>query len=270
LDSGQVTDDSELTITLLRSILKNNGFVKDQVIKSYLSWANSGLWMIGKNTRALFKGVSTVKGYENRISKVLNLPNDQRSQSNGAMMRCSPLALIYNNDCVIQDASITNPNNICIDCNLVYVSALRLALQGLNGMEIFNQVKTLAQTEEVKSVFAQVEKREERDIVKLKGWCLHGLWCALIVITSFKSYSEGIKWVITSQPGSDTDTNACIAGALLGAIVGFEDISSTMKYNIDLVISLNSVSTPRQEEYLLKDFYQLTEQADAFYRSQMK
>src|SRR5579862_892733 len=90
---GQVTDDSEMSLTLLRSIIENKGYDRDKVIKGYMNWCNSGGWMIGKNTRAILKGVTTLRGYQNRIKKILLLPEEERSQSNGGLMRCTHLAL---------------------------------------------------------------------------------------------------------------------------------------------------------------------------------
>jgi len=264
---GQVTDDSELTLALLRTIIQDHGYNKNNVIMSYLRWANSGGWMLGKNTRVLLKGVTTLKSYQNRINKILQQPMAERSQSNGAMMRCSPLALLYDNTPVVEDVQITNPNLVCIDCNLVYISALRLALQGFDGITIFNSIKSLAQTEEVRSVLIQVENREFRNISENKGWCLHALWCAMVVITSFNNYSEAMNWVITSQQGSDTDTNACISGALLGAILGFQKLQeephTARNITILLEVDTSTGPTPRPLEYSPHDFYRLTEAAHA-------
>lgn len=260
---GAVSDDSELTITLLRCIITNKGYDKDQVILSYLKWANSGSWMMGKNTRALMKGVTTIKGYKTRIDKVLALPMSERSQSNGALMRCSPLALLFDNNIVIEDVSITNPNLVCFDTELIYITALRLALQGIDGQEIFRQISPLAQTNEVKQIIAQVQNREQRDISENKGWCLHGLWCALIVITSDMNYSDAMRFIITHK-GSDTDTNACIAGALLGAKLGFDNLNKEpdTARNIQILLNTNNAdSTHRPIEFLPHDFYSLTEAA---------
>ncbi|CAH6418192.1 ADP-ribosylglycohydrolase [uncultured virus] len=264
LEVGQCSDDSEMTLALLRTIIQDQGYNREHVIMAYLKWANSGGWMLGKNTRALLKGVTTMKGYQGRIAKILTIPMSERTQSNGALMRCSPLALIFDNTSVIQDVDITNPNPVCEDCNLIYVSSLRLALQGYNGAAIFSIVKGLAQTNEVKGVLDQVEKRELRNISENKGWCLHGLWCALIVITSNMSYSESMRWIIT-QKGSDTDTNACIAGALLGAKLGFDAINQEpdTAQNIQILLNCNTASgpTPRPLEYSPHDFHELTEAA---------
>lgn len=266
LSIGQATDDSEMSLALLRTLIRDGKYIKDNVIMSYLQWANSGGWMMGKNTRTLLKGIKTIKGYQKRIEKILDLPIKDRSQSNGALMRCSALALIFDNNPIIEDVSITNPNPVCMDCELIYVNALRLALQGADRQTIFNTIKPLAQTEEVKLVLDQVEKREIRNIVENKGWVLHGLWCAMTVMLSFDNYGEAMRFLITIK-GSDTDTNACIAGSLLGAILGFEKLQQEPDtvQNINILLNADSSKglTPRPLEYSLYDFYTLTEAAHA-------
>jgi ADP-ribosyl-[dinitrogen reductase] hydrolase len=270
LEIGQITDDSEMTLALLRTVLKDRGFNLNNIILSYLRWANSGGWMMGKNTRALLKGVTTVKGYNDRMKTIYGLPQEQRSQSNGAMMRCSPLALLWDNNCVMADVNITNPNSVCLDCNLVYVSALRLALLGKTGSEIFNTVKTLAQTTAVKDVMLQVEKREHRNIAENKGWCLHALWCAMMTITTFTDYKLAMNWIIASQPGSDTDTNACISGALLGAVIGYSEIEQSERDNLAILFGVDTSKgpTPRPLEYGITDFVFLSNSAYELVQSQ--
>lgn len=265
LEIGQISDDSEMTLTLLRSLISNHGYNRDQVVLSYLQWANSGGWMMGKNTRELLKGVTTVRGYQNRINKVLLLPMEQRSQSNGALMRSSPLALLSDLNPVVLDVNITNPNDVCIDCEIVYISALRLALQGLPRNEIFRKIKDLAQTAEVKTIMSEVENRTFRNISENKGWCLHALWCSLTVLNSDMNCSEAMKWIITSQKGSDTDTNACISGALLGAVSGFDNLNteSETKQNIEILLNVDTEKgpTPRPRKYTPYDFYDITLEA---------
>jgi ADP-ribosylglycohydrolase len=259
---GQNSDDGEMCLALLRQMVQDQGYNREHVVMAYLRWANSGGWMMGKNTRALLKGVTTLRGYQGRLAKAIAAGV---SQSNGAMMRCSPLALLWDNGPVVQDVNITNPTPIVVDCNLVYITALRLALQGQDGPAIFNTVKTLAQTPEVRAVMAQVEQRQPRDIVENRGWCLHALWCAMMALTSFRNYAAAMEWVIASQPGSDTDTNGCIAGALVGALIGLQAMQAepTTGQNIEILLNANVGigPTPRPTEYIPGDFYTLTEAA---------
>src|SRR5665647_1791246 len=38
---GSTSDDTEMTLALLRSMIENNGYVRDKVIKSYMDWVNN-------------------------------------------------------------------------------------------------------------------------------------------------------------------------------------------------------------------------------------
>jgi len=252
LPVGRITDDSEMTLTLLKTIIKDKTYIKDHVIKSYMNWANSTS-CIGKNTRLLLKGIKTIKGYEKRIQKYWEIPMNERSQSNGSLMRCSPLALLNEDKFIIQDCDITNPTEINRDCSFVYIKAIQLALSGKCKDEIFESTKKLAKTSEVLFVFDQVENSIERNIKEKKGWCLHGLWCALTAMLKFDNYKDSIDWVITSQRGSDSDTNACITGALLGSLYGFDELKKNKmtSKNIEIILSGNSE---------LHDFYEFTQE----------
>lgn len=255
---GQLTDDSEMTLALLRTIITDNGYNKDNVTLAYMDWANSGGWMLGLNTRALFKGVKTIKGYKNRAAKV----HLSGSQSNGALMRCSPLALLFDNNAVVEDVSLTNPAPVCIDCNLVYINSLRLALQGYDINSILKYARSIAQTNEVKELLSNIDGNVTRDLSHNKGWCLNALWCTFYVALRVTSYSQGINWVI-NQKGSDTDTNAAITGALLGAMFGFDKVNSEQEENIKILLAVDSTEEPtsRPKMYSAYDFYELTELA---------
>lgn len=260
---GQTTDDTEMTLVLLRSLIAHHGYHEEDVVSGYLKWANTPGTPLGKNTRALFKGVTTVKGYRNRIAKIHQLPEGERTQSNGALMRCSPLALLPDYAAVLTDVNLTNPTSVAIDTNLVYITALRDALRGLSPEEIFIHAQAVAQTEPVKDIFRDILKHKGRDISQNKGWCLHGLWCAMTALTRFTTYTEAMDWIIKGNPGSDSDTNACIAGALLGAVLGFQTLQAQQGNNITILLNVpfEAEPTPRPLDYTPHDFYALTEAA---------
>lgn len=260
---GQCTDDTEMTLTLLRALIRDRGYQREKVLKDYITWANSGTWMMGKNTRYLFKGIKTIKGYTNRMAKI------QSSQSNGALMRCAPLALLNTNDAIMEDCYLTNPNKINLECNLIYITALRLALRGTSPEQIYLMIKPLAETPEVQEIFRQIDDKIPRDIAQNKGWCVHSLWCALTVMVSFTDYEEAMQWVIHEHKGSDTDTNACIAGALLGALLGFQALVTKpiTEQNIDILLNMDISQSPtvRPAYYVPNDFFELMEQVEHYF-----
>jgi ADP-ribosylglycohydrolase len=90
LECGQPTDDTEMTLALCHALISGSGYDADRVALAYMAWANDGTFAMGRNTRALFKGVTTLKGFQSRCCK----NRTTACQSNGALMRCCPLVLL--------------------------------------------------------------------------------------------------------------------------------------------------------------------------------
>lgn len=248
---GQYTDDTEMMMCLARSL---NNYSQQKAVMEYLEWCNSGVKSCGKNTKALFKGVKTFKGYQTRAIKQFE---NNPSQSNGALMRCAIIATKDNwEEIAVEDCSITNPDSICIEINLVYLLAVRTALLGCSDRKsIFETAKEYCIEDEVKEILFQVEKGEFRDVTKSKGWCKHGFYCAFYSLLYCNSYKSAIDWTI--KLGGDTDTNACIVGALWGALEGFQKINSSNKELVDTVLNCTTeakvteteIPTARPEKY---------------------
>ena len=267
LTVGQISDDGEMTLALARSLISNRGYVREEVIKSYLQWANSGSGFMGVNTRNLFKHGKTLQSYYRNYENVFpTLEKRAASQSNGSLMRCSPLACLWSNDGVIQDVGLTNPSKVVADAELTYVTALRLSLLGRECREVWAQIKLIAQTPEVRKIYDDIENGVVRDLsANKKGWVLNSLYAAyfcfynlLIQTDSMESvFPESLKWVIT-QPNTDTDTNAAITGALIGAAIGWDNLIKESGTVENILIVLNSDSTqgdfPRSADYSLADF----------------
>lgn len=251
---GQTTDDTEMSLTLAHSMIRNNGYDRNDVIMSYERWANNSP-LLGINTRTLFKGVKTIKGYEKRYNKLFSTPESiYDNQSNGSMMRCFPLAFLWDNEVIVTDCKITNPSPVNIDANLVYINAIRLAILGYDRITIFNHVKEIATTAEVKNVLIEITDKKERNIKgKTKGWVLHTFYCAMWSLLYTTSYQEGIDYIVLL--GGDTDTTAAISGALLGALFGYTTMfdEERTKYNMEILLTADTSEgdIPRPTEYTL-------------------
>ena len=198
---GQFTDDGEMTLTLLRSLAASNGiYSQDQTIFMYEKWANSKNMGMGNNTRKLLCGVTTLRGYRNRWNKLYgpDVVRNGQPESNGSLMRASPLAVIYDNHPVIEDCNITNPTPVNKDASLVYVISIRSALRGISKDAIIQVAKSLAQTYKVKAALAHALHKNgydpaypprDGDLIqpynvsgdengKMKGWVLIALYTA--------------------------------------------------------------------------------------------
>lgn len=270
--SGQTTDDTAMTLCLLSSLLANNGvYNRDNTIKLYHEWASGNAGgvnedfhytrMIGTNTAELFKykvkPENVIKSYEHRFNKkfftksadLVNdvIPSELRlsenalnAQSNGCLMRCTPFVII--DDWQVgakQDCYLTNPNELCWECCKLYIIALKHLLEGKPGMEIYQLVRSQVTINEILEVFIQVEQQQPRNLKEQKGWILNAFYCVLVALIFNGGLQDFYDWLIPQR--GDTDTNACIAGAIIGVKLGFNQIllEDKTKHNWTMVINCN-------------------------------
>lgn len=228
---GQVSDDTEMTLSLASSLASAKRYSTDAALAAYMKWANSKCPFMGTNTRSLFHNVTTRRGYETRFNKAYGTSaQDTWSQSNGCLMRCAPLAVLGDkaSDAARVDCALSNPHPICVDSCQVYIRAIQSLGAGAHLGDVEDSALEWAQTPEVKAALREAsDLSAERDVTVSKGWVLHALWCAfraLHVLEDSGTYEDAIDWVV--RLGGDTDTNACIAGGFLGAYLGYQAMAS--------------------------------------------
>jgi len=235
---ASVSDDTRMSIALLTSIIENKmEYDPEQAALAYMTFANSTS-QLGKNTRRLFKGVKTLKGYRARFVKFHS--ELVLCESNGTLMRASPLILL---DELTPDHMLSNPNDINGDCNYAYLSLLRSIYIGKNKNQIKDDFLICAKIYKPQvgqAILDSLDVNFKRDITgKTKGWVAHSLYIAFYSFWHFEAMEQAMQHVVTIV-GSDTDTNAAIAGTIFGSYLGYsglfmEDKSSK---NISIVQKL--------------------------------
>lgn len=268
---GQVSDDTEMTIALAQSIVNAGGkYSRDEAILQYIDWANSRPLGMGVNTRKLFGGIKSkgkraIATYEKHRSKRFDpthkdgiSPKD--AQSNGSLMRCAPLALSpgKNYENVIADVDLTNPNDVNREAGVIYVKLLRELLFG--GMKGIDPLGSAKQPQIIEAI-QQARNKDLRDVMKIgKGWVVHAFYCAVYCLLNFDDYTEAINWVI--RLGGDTDTNAAIAGSLMGAKIGYPFlIDAKLEPNLLIMLQADTKdgNFPRPKKYTPAQFLPLSE-----------
>lgn len=258
---GQVTDDTEMTIALLHSLIQNGGYNTNQTILAYEQWCNSGAHDIGKNTRALFHGVNTVKGYQNRANKIFAEAQAKGgvSQSNGSLMRASAL-VAFNNDVIIQDCCLTNPNQVNIEASLTYITLLKFLLNNTNLQDILPQIQSALTSEVLIKAFNGIVNNINGDYETNRGWVVHA-WQLSIFAANQSNYYQFMLWLLTTYPKSDTDTVASICGGALGAKLGLTGLLAEPETaeNIKILLSTDSnlAQLPRPVIYHPSNFINL-------------
>jgi ADP-ribosylglycohydrolase len=215
--AGQPTDDSEMALGLARVLVAKRRVDPLAARDAYRAWLDSHPFDCGATVSAGLRG----------------RPNHD-SQANGALMRISPLGIFgatHPLESVAQwareDAALTHPHPICQQANALYAVAIARAIKdGATPASLYREIVAWAKESSVDpalaQVIAQAADHPPRDFVSQQGWVLIAFQNTLWQLLHAPNTEEAI--VDTIMRGGDTDTNAAICGALLGAVHGRESI----------------------------------------------
>ncbi|QEP41928.1 ADP-ribosylglycohydrolase family protein [Ectothiorhodospiraceae bacterium BW-2] len=215
--AGQPTDDSEMALALVNSLLEESNYAAAGAMTHYQRWYQSQPFDIGFTT----------------VRALTGDPNHD-SQANGALMRASPLGIVAVGTPLTQrcawaaaDAALTHPHANCVAINQLYVAAIATAIEsGSTGADLYEQITRWARQWDLPAEVTEVTEKAARipvqDYQSHMGWVMIAWHNALWQLLSAPSLEEGI--IDTVMQGGDTDTNAAICGALLGAVYGLEAV----------------------------------------------
>ena len=247
LPIASTTDDTGMMLTLLRSIVANQDYNREAVIEQYVEWAGCG-GFIGNNTRNLLGNcrsknpLTRYRHWEKQCAKVVDI---ESLQSNGSLMRMMPL-VYFPLETALSDCRITNPSSINLSVCEIYWTACNLAIIDTPIDEILAKCQSLVRHEEINSIFLDIANNVRRSLHVKPGWSVTSLYVALYSLKYFTSFYTAAEWIVRDNMLSDTDTNACIAFALLGAYYGFpEDELTQRNLGKILLCENNFTSTDR-------------------------
>ena len=185
--AGQPTDDSEMALALARTLVAAGTYDRDQVCAAYVDWIDSNPFDCGD---------TVMRGLGNR-------PNFS-SQANGAMMRICPLG-IFGATCSLaqvaawaeEDATITHPNEICVQANALFTMAVANAISsGLRPDELYSRILGWARevpvNEALLRVVLQAQEAPPADYVHSQGWVLIAFQNAVWQLIHAPSLEEGV------------------------------------------------------------------------------
>lgn len=204
---GAASDDTDLLHAVLRSYTDRSEFDATSAVDNMLVWLARNPPDVGMQTRY------ALSCWQDGSAP----PNDEEAQGNGGLMRAAAHALSCDDSGLAaqfaaSDTRLTHPSNAAANCSAFYAAAVWWAIRGLTGMDVLNRASDVGPT----------FKPYRASKCSASGHCLHSLRLALWAFTTAESFEVGMDAVI--RAGGDTDTNAAIAGGLLGAKFGLNGI----------------------------------------------
>lgn len=260
--AGQPTDDSELALALARSLVRVGCYDEEAVARAYAAWYASEPFDIGGTTSAALSRAAAAERAGKGVAAAAREAANGNSQANGALMRISPLGIFgvrldpaHLAACARADASLTHPHAVCQASNVAYTAAIAFAIRtGAAPDRVYQcALETLGEANldhTARRCLKDAESHPPADYERSQGWVLIALQNAFFQLLHSPNLEQGV--VDTVRRGGDTDTNAAIAGALLGAVWGAQAVPQQWR---DCILSCCpekgrlGVSRPRPQEY---------------------
>mgnify|MGYP006269426983 CR=1 FL=1 len=256
--AGQPTDDSEMALALARRLVADGHFDVEAIGRAYTAWWESRPFDMGTTTAV---GLAALGGQ--------GRPNT-RSESNGGLMRVSPIGVFAAGRPALAarlaaaDAALTHPNPVCIAASSAFAAAVAAGIGGADPGAMVSVALAHAgagdgaakvRTTILKALDAPPKRFDGAD----QGHVLIALANAFHRLHRRQGLEEAL--IETVAGGGDTDTNAAIAGALLGAAQGRGAIPLRWRNAVLTcrAISARGVTHPRPTRFWPDDALDLTE-----------
>lgn len=215
MPAGTFSDDTSMLLATCDSIrAKRGGIDCDDMRKRFGDW--------------LYRGSYTPDGVVFDVGNTVSTAliegrgcSGERSNGNGSLMRIVPLAFTKASDQDIENVSaITHAHPLSRRACVAFVHIARDMAAGKPADDAAYD----ALVDEVDPLLANLANAYSwsRENVGSSGYVVDTLGAALWCVANTSSYAECVLAAVNL--GSDTDTTACVAGALAGIAYGFEGI----------------------------------------------
>mmetsp|Transcript_15555 Transcript_15555/g.25756 ORF Transcript_15555/g.25756 Transcript_15555/m.25756 type:complete len:345 (+) Transcript_15555:88-1122(+) len=237
---GQITDDSELALSLAFALCESDQkeLPLNEIAANYVDWYNSNPFDCGVTCSNSFSIERGSNGLASELMIARSACRNGASESNGALMRVAPLAIWCSDKprSVIaqfarKEASLTHPSQVVQDCSALYCIAIAHLINNpgdsagaVQAVEEYTREENVC--EKVQGWVFEKYDIESLDCQKNMGHVKWAFLLALHFLRSGQKYESAILQTLMKR--GDTDTNAAIVGAILGALHGSENIPEYM------------------------------------------
>lgn len=232
--AGQPTDDSELALLLARTLVQESGYREEAAARAYAWWLSTRPFDVGNTIRRALSAVTPDDIEKRRAADAARAAADPASKANGALMRIAPLGIWAHRlsvedtlELARADARLTHPNPSCTDASAIFAATLAYAVRDEpDPAEAYAFACSLAKDEkaapDVLEALRRASDSPPEDFLTQAGYVVVALHNAFHRLLRAPSLERAL--VDTVRSGGDTDTNAAICGALLGAVHGRDAI----------------------------------------------
>jgi ADP-ribosyl-[dinitrogen reductase] hydrolase len=244
LEPGQVTDDTQMATCLASSLAEREGYDANDIAARYVAWLPHA-FDVGATTAAALSHVVAGESPNFSGERVMHA----NAKGNGALMRVAPIAAYHALhtaadargrviEDAITDARITHAASLCVHANAAFSLALYHSMLCTSAPpDPIGVVRTYLEPMESNPLGAHESDAAMDLLFALRnthttelgalnvgrgGYVLDTFKFAFWLLQHASSYEDCV--LRAANYGGDTDTNAAVAGALWGAVHGFDSI----------------------------------------------
>jgi ADP-ribosyl-[dinitrogen reductase] hydrolase len=227
LPAGTTTDDTAMARNLAASLVAVGGFDAADVVNRHLAWFRTGPPDIGSLTRKVLQRVSEGIDAEDAAEAIWRIRGPEVSAGNGSVMYCAPLGVAYARRAgelarlAPRLSALTHFDGRCRTATLAVTLAVAGAVRGdpplLAVHDALAAALPLEGGEELEFLVGAAGRSRPVDGPD-QGFCLYAAGLGLQALAGGGWFEEELLRIVGL--GGDTNTNAAVAGALLGAAAG--------------------------------------------------
>jgi ADP-ribosyl-[dinitrogen reductase] hydrolase len=224
LPPGSTTDDTAMALNLVTSLADRDGFDPDDVVDRHLAWFLSDPPDVGNLTRRVLRAVAEGATATDAARDIWERRGPEVSAGNGSVMYCAPLGVAYAHrpaklvELAPALSALTHVDQRCRTSCLAITSAVAALVRGepvaTAALSALTAVQQCEGGEELEFLVEAIGASRPIDGPD-QGFCLYAAASALRALLRGVAFEPALLDVV--RLGGDTDTNAAVAGALIGA-----------------------------------------------------
>ena len=228
---GSTTDDTAMARNLMRSLEARGGFDPEDLVQRHLQWFRSDPPDVGTLTGRVLRRVAGGEDAATVAREVWQQRGPEVSAGNGSVMYCAPLGLAYAQrpellvDLAPALSVLTHFDGRCRTAVLAVTRCVAALVRGDSAEDAARAALTSVSEheggEELEFLVEAVGVSRAIDGPD-QGFCLFTAGSAFQALLRAGDVETELRRVVSL--GGDTDTNAAVAGALLGARDGVDGL----------------------------------------------
>ncbi|MGY1753835.1 ADP-ribosylglycohydrolase family protein [Blastococcus sp. SYSU D01042] len=226
-EPGEFTDDTQMALLVATSLVDRGALDAADVFDRFAAWAQAGPPDIGNQTAAVLRsGLSWSEAAAEHFAR------SGHAAGNGSLMRATPAAIWFSRsgteatvDAARQISALTHGDPSAGEGCAIFHELMRVALDGGDPLVAIPAALELV-AEEHRERWATVlaDDWTPDQATESNGAVWPTLGSAVWALRHGRDFARVLRLVI--DLGGDTDTVACVAGGLAGAVFGMGGIPS--------------------------------------------